>query len=140
MAKNSAETQAPVTPGDEPSSLAPTPTASLPEKPKRKVPKRGTKKRVLGEGEGDYCIFELVADHPVIPRGSMVPIPGIPRFVDTAKAMKWIRNESEDRLTGKQVMIFKACEILSLQLSTKPTVVIQTKPKVTVTRPETSNG
>jgi hypothetical protein len=127
--------------GSPPSGHTSTPTdGEAPPAGKRKVPKRGIKKRVLGEGEGDYCIFELIGDHEVIPRGSLVPIPTIPRFIDTANAMKWIRTESGDLLAGKQVMIFRACEILSLVVQSKPQVVINTKPKVTVTKPETSDG
>lgn len=114
------------------------------QKPERKkIPNRGIRKRVLGEGEGDYCIYEIAGSDSKLPKGALLPIPAIPRFEDTASAMKWIRNESADKLTGKQVMVFRACEILSLTVQHKPTVLIQTKPKVTVTPPkgaETSEG
>jgi hypothetical protein len=113
------------------------------EKPKRKVPNRGVRKRVLGEGEGDYCIAEIIGQNAKLPAGSLVPIPKVPRFTDTMSAIKWIRQESGDLLTGKQVMIYRACEILSLTVQTKPQVVISTKPKVTVSSPtakETSDG
>lgn len=106
----------------------------------RKVPARGTRKRVLGEGEGDFVIHEVMGVDSGMPKGALVPIPTVPRFESTAAAVKWIRNESGDLLAGKQVMIFKACEILSLQITQKPTVVIQSKPKITVSRPETSDG
>lgn len=113
----------------------------LSEGTKRKVPQRGVRKRVLGEGEGDYCVYEILGEGMQAPRGSLVPIPGVPRFVDTAKALHWIRMESGDLLSGKQVMIFRACEILTLRVQAKPTVVIEAKPKVTVQKgPETSNG
>lgn len=101
----------------------------------RSVPARGTRKRVLGQGEGDYCIYEIVgAQHAEIPAGSLLPIPNVPRFTDTVSALKWLRNESGDLLAGKQVMVFRACEILHLQLQQKPTVVIQSKAKVTVNK------
>lgn len=108
----------------------------------RKVPQRGTRKRVLGEGQGDYLIYEMIGDgHPAIPRGSLVPIPQVPQFEDTAKALAWLRNESGDLLSGKQVMVFRACEILSLTVQQQPKVVISSKPKVTVTKaPETSSN
>lgn len=131
------------TPPDEPTGLPPSAPVDAPaDAPteKRKVPNRGIKKRVLGEGEGDYCIFELIGDHEHIPRGSLVPIPTIPRFIDTANAMRWIRQESGDLLAGKQVMVFRACEILSLVVQSKPQVVINSKPKVTVTKPEKSDA
>lgn len=143
MAKKSANSPsqaAEAEPGNPPPTATDTPVDAAAPAEKRKVPNRGIKKRVLGEGEGDYCIFELIGEHPAIPRGSLVPIPEIPRFIDTANAMKWIRTESGDLLAGKQVMIFRACEILNLVVQTKPQVVIQTKPKVTVTKPEKSDA
>jgi hypothetical protein len=120
----------------------PPPPSATPEDPvaERKIPQRGIRKRVLGDGEGDYCIYEIAGPDLNLPKGTLVPIPTIPRFVDTQKALQWIRNESGDLLAGKQVMIFRACEILSLVVQQKPTVVIQSKPKVTVTKPETSSN
>lgn len=102
---------------------------------KQKMPQRGIRRRVLGEGEGDYCIHEIAGQGMPYPRGCLIPIPDVPRFQDTASAMKWIRNESGDLLAGKQVMVFRACEILTLEVQQKPTVVISAKPKVTVTNP-----
>lgn len=119
-----------------------TPTDEAEPTKTKSVKNRGIRKRVLGEGEGDYCIYEI-AEIPNLPKGSLVPIPNVPRFKDTADAMKWIRFQSGDLLAGKQVMVFRACEILTLQVVAKPQVVIATKPKITVTRPdapETSEG
>jgi hypothetical protein len=101
----------------------------------KKVPQRGKRKRVLGDGEGDYCIFELVGAGSELPKGSLIPIPGVPRFEETRDAMKWIQTESKDLLHGKQVMIFRACEILSLVVEAKPVLTIQAKAKKTVTDP-----
>lgn len=111
-------------------------------KPK-KVPQRGVRRRVLGEGEGDYCIYEIAGPESQFPRGALIPVPSVPRFADTGKALQWIRTESGDLLAGKQVMIFRACEVLSLRVQQKPTVVIEAKPKVAVTKPgavEKSDG
>lgn len=105
-------------------------------KKRKKMPQRGIRRRVLGKGEGDYCIYELVGKGSTLPVGAMVPIPGVPQFEDTNKAIRWIKNESGDLLAGKQVMIFRACEIMSLVIQTRPTVVIQSKPKVDVTVPD----
>lgn len=115
------------------------PTLAEPEAPK-KAPNRGIRKRVLGDGEGDYCIYEIAGSDSNLPKGSLLPIPTVPRFTATFLAVKWIKSESGDLLAGKQVMIVKACEILSLQITTKPTIVISCKPKITVTKPEVSNG
>lgn len=114
-----------------------TPSDPVPEAvgEKKKVPQRGIRRRVLGEGEGDYCIYEIAVPGGDLPQGTLIPIPAIPRFEDTNEAIRWIKNESGDLLAGKQVMIFRACEIMSLQIQHKPTVVIQSKPKVTVTAP-----
>jgi hypothetical protein len=139
MAKKLADSPPPAPP-DEPTGTPPQATPPEPTAPKS-VPNRGIRKRVLGEGEGDYCISEIVGENGQgLPRGSLLPLPKVPRFIDTAGALKWIRNESGDLLAGKQVMVFRACEILSLMVESKPTVVIACKPKVTVHRPETSNG
>lgn len=109
------------------------------EVPKKKT-QRGMRKRVLGEGEGDYCIYEINQD-PKLPKGALVPLPGVPRFNDTISAVKWIKFESKDLLTNKQVMIFKACEVLTLQVVTKPTVVLAAKPKISMpAKAETSEG
>jgi len=100
--------------------------------PKKKVPARGTRKRVLGNGEGDYCIYECAASDSDMPKGSLIPIPNVPRFENSLKAMTWIRNESGDTLTGKQVMVFAAKEILDIRVASKPVISITTKPKTEV--------
>lgn len=116
---------------------APTDAPITPPTPKAK----GPRKRVLGEGEGDYLIYEIMGDGAQLPKGTLVPIPKVPQFEDTAKALKWIRNDSGDTLAGKQVMILRACEILSLRIAQRPTVVIEAKPKVAVSSgPEVSSG
>lgn len=117
-----------------------------PKKPRsdkgKKSPKRGTRKRVLGKGEGDYCIYEIAAPGGNMPQGSLIPLPDIPRFEDTVKAVKWIRNESGDLLMGKQIMIFRAMEIMHVRVETKAVVTFDPKPKVIVTDPaqEKSDG
>tara|TARA_R110000803_G_scaffold48198_10_gene100116 strand:- start:10030 stop:10380 length:351 start_codon:yes stop_codon:yes gene_type:complete len=109
-----------------------TPTDSPAAPPKKKVPARGTRKRVLGEGEGDYCIYEIAPSDSDLPKGTLLPIPQIPRFENSLKAMTWIRNESGDKLTGKQVMVFAAKEILDIRVASKPVISITTKPKTEV--------
>jgi len=106
-----------------------TPTDDAAEPGRKKMPKRGIRKRVLGDGEGDYCIYEIAPQGSQLPKGALLPIPEVPRFEETAHAIRWIKNQSGDRLTGKQVMVFKACEILSLQVTTQAVVKIASKPK-----------
>jgi hypothetical protein len=91
---------------------------------------------VLGEGEGDYCIFQMIGQGQDLPAGSLVPIPSVPRFETTAQAERWVRTESGDLLMGKQVMIFKAMEVLRINMQTKPQLVIEKKPRVLVSTPE----
>ena len=88
--------------------------------------------RVLGNGEGDYCIYECAPKGSDMPKGTLIPIAGVPQFENTLAAMTWIRNESGDRLTGKQVMVFAAKEILDIRVQSKPVVSITTKPKTEV--------
>lgn len=124
------------TPTDSPVSVP------IPEQPK-KVPARGKRMRVLDGDQGDYCVYEIAQPGAAkIPAGALLPIPTVPKFKNVADATKWIRNESGDKLSGKQVMIFRACEILSLTVQMKPTVVIQSKPKKVTNQPaaETSEG
>ena len=109
-----------------------TPTDSPVAPPRKKVPARGTRRRVLGKGEGDYCIYECAPSDSDMPKGSLIPIPEVPRFENSLQAMTWIRNESGDKLTGKQVMVFAAKEILDIRVATKPVISITTKPKTEV--------
>lgn len=114
------------------------------EEPRRKVPQRGTRRRVLGEGEGDYCIYEIAPNGSGLPAGSLVPLPTIPRFTSTVEAVRWIRLKSGDLLAGKQLMVLRALEIMHVQVQQAPQVVISAKPKITVTNPKagetSSNG
>lgn len=117
---------------------AETPTDTAPgeaKEPRPKVPQRGIRRRVLGDGEGDFCIYEIAPPSASYPRGTLMPIPGTPRFSDTGSALRWLKNESGDLLAGKQIMIFRACEILTLHVQQKPTVVIESKPKIVVHDP-----
>jgi len=97
--------------------------------PTKKVPQRGQRKRVLDSADGDYCVYEIIPPGNKLPSGSLIPVPKVPTFKDTQAALKWIRNDSGDLLAGKQVMVFRVCEVLSLTVVQKPTVVIAAKPK-----------
>lgn len=98
------------------------------------------RKRVLGDGDGDYMIYEVIGEGMAAPRGSLVPIPGVPQFPDSIRAMKWLRQNSGDKLAGKQVMIFRACEIMTLRIDVSPRITFEAKPKVAPKKVETSNG
>ena len=62
----------------------------------------------------------------------------MPRVEATTEAVRWIKNESGDLLTGKQVMIFRAMEIMTIQVASRPTIEIISKPKVVVNDPTAS--
>lgn len=109
------------------------------KKPKQKVPGRGVRKRVLGQGEGDYCAYEIVPRGSDLPAGSLLPIPEVPRFASSVEAIRWIRNKSGDMLAGKQVMVLKAVEIMTIRVEVRPTVSIESKPKMIVTDPRTES-
>ncbi len=117
--------KAPVTPGDD----------AAPQEP-RKHPTKGRRFRVLGSGEGDYCIYQIAPPESQLPQGCLVPIPEIPRFATAAEAMRWIRADSADLLAGKQVMVFCAYEIMTINVVNKPQVSIERKPKVLIGGPE----
>ncbi len=120
---------APQTPGDD---ATPQQSASHPTK--------GRRFRVLGKGEGDYCIYSIAAPGGQLPPGCLVPIPEVPRFASCAEAMRWIRNDSGDLLAGKQVMVFCAHEILTVTVEPRPQVKIDKKPKIQISGPETVEG
>ena len=107
-------------------------------KPRESIPQRGIRKRVLGKGEGDYCIYQIATSGSDFPAGSLIPIPDVPRFEATTEAVRWIKNESGDLLTGKQVMVFRAMEIMTIQVASRPTIEIISKPKVVVNDPTAS--
>lgn len=109
-------------------------------KPKRKHPSKGRSYRILGEGEGDYCIFEMADKDSQMPGGTLIPIPEVPRFEDTASAMRWVKTDSGDLLMGKQVMIFKAMEIMRINVLQKPQVNIEKKPRILIKTPEVEDG
>lgn len=103
--------------------------------PEPKKRKRGPRKRILGNGEGDYCIYEIAAADSGLPHGSLLPMPNLPRFETTQAAIRWIKTESGDLLTGKQIMILAAKEIMSIQTEVRPTVSITAKPKIAIGDP-----
>lgn len=117
-----------------------TPTDDLTPTPKAKKTKRGNRKRLLGDGEGDYCIYEVIGHGRDIPAGSLLPIPEVPRFVDTVKAVKWIRQHGANLLAGKQVMVLRAMEIMEIQIQTKTQVVIEAKQRKIVADPKTDGA
>ena len=126
------QTNPTATPTDSP----PTPKAKAPAKPKgKRMPRRGIRKRVLGEGEGDHCIYMVAGQNSELPQGSLTPIPNVPRFSSTVEAMRWIRNDSGDLLAGMQLMIFQAKELMNISVVNKPTVQIDMKPKVVINDP-----
>lgn len=116
-----------------------TPTDSEVPQPKPKQV-RGPRRRLLGDGDGDYCIYQVIPQgDPHIPGGSLVPIPGVPRFTDTVKATAWVRKSSGDLLAGKQIMVFRAMEILDIQVRTKTAVVIEAKSRRPAADPKTDD-
>jgi hypothetical protein len=116
----------PVTPTDEPYRLG-----------TGKYPARGTRRRVLGNGEGDYCIYVISQGEEGIPQGCLIPVPGIPRFENTNQARKWIRDDSGDLLANSQVIIFCAKEIINIRAALRQVVELQAKMKLDKPRPKT---
>jgi hypothetical protein len=90
---------------------------------------------VLGEGDGDYCVYEIVPQGARLPAGALLPVPSMPRFLTTQKAVAWLRQYGAELVAGKQVMIFKAMEILDCQSEVKTVLTLATKPKVQVAGP-----
>jgi hypothetical protein len=100
------------------------------EAQKLRVPSRGRRTRVLGEGEGDHCIYIIGDGSSGIPEGCLIPIPNIPRFTTAANAKKWIRLNSGDLLANKQVIIFKALDIINVVVAVRQVMELQAKMKI----------
>ena len=109
-------------------------------KPQASHPTKGRRYRVLGKGEGDYCIYQIAPQGSEFPVGCLIPIPDVPRFESTAEAMRWVRTDSGDKLAGKQIMVFQAMEICTINVVAKPQISIEKKPKIQVSGPETEAG
>lgn len=118
-----------------PEAVLETPGDDTQPQEKASHPTKGRRFRLLGQGEGDYCIYQLAPQESQLPTGCLVPIPDIPRFESTAEALRWIRANSGDLLAGKQVMIFQAMEILSIKVVNQPVVSIKKKQKIQVSGP-----
>jgi hypothetical protein len=100
--------------------------------PRQRIPQRGNRKRVLGNGEGDYCIYVIADGGSGVPRGALVPIDSVPRFVSLAEARRWLMASSGSLLANRQIMIFKAIEVINVAVTTVATVQLIAKVKMTV--------
>ena len=117
------------TPGDDPD----------PPKVLGKKPTAANRYRLFEDGDGDYRIYEITKSDSGMPRGSLVPIGGVPGFLTTYIAKKFITN-SGDKFSGKQLMIFKGLEICSVEVETVSKVGVNYKPKKAVTGPAAGGG
>jgi hypothetical protein len=99
----------------------------------------------MGNGEGDYCIYQIAPQTSNLPSGCLVPIPNVPRFESTAEAKRWIKADSGDLLAKMQVMIVEVKDIGGkdiggIVVQNRPAVAINWKPKIKVSGPETVDG
>jgi hypothetical protein len=113
--------------------------AAATKKPKKRHPQRGKKHRVLGEGEGDYVIAQVIRGHGSIPDGALVPVPGesedrpFLQFEAASHALRWIKNDTTERLGNGEVVIMKICEVMNLgvkQVVQKREIVFKKKVQV----------
>jgi hypothetical protein len=117
-----------------------TPTDEVtPPKAKRKKPTAANRYQLFDDGDGDYRIYEIAKQDSGLPKGSLIPIAGIPGFESTYLARKFINN-SGNKLEGKQMMILKGLEICSVDVQTVTKVGVNFKPKKAVTGPAASGG
>ena len=107
-----------------------TPTDSpTPPKAKRRKPTAANRFQLFDDEEGDYRIYEIAgAGHAPVPKGSLIPIAGVPGFGDMHIAKRFINN-SGNLLEGKQMMIFKGLDICSVDVVTVAKVKVKFKPK-----------
>lgn len=118
-------------PGDEPT---PGP------KPKKKTGrKRGRHGRYLlfDDGHGNYRIYciaddELRSQMGGAPKGTLIPVPDVPGFDTSQKAVTFMR-QSGDKFEGMSCMILKGIHIVRPTINPKPTVELKFKPRKLVT-------
>ena len=97
-----------------------------------KVPQRGIRKRVLGAGEGDYCVMQI-AESKDFPEGTLLLIPGVDRFETAVEAKRWCESTvSGDTLAGKKLMIIKVCDMGHGRLKSEPQFEMEWRPKIAV--------
>lgn len=116
----------------------PTDDPSPPKAPRAK-PTAANRYQLFDDGEGDYRIYEIAAKDSNLPKGALLPIAEVPGFPGTHQARKFINN-SGDRLQGKQMMILKGLEILSVDVVTVSKVSVKMKPKRAVSGPAATTG
>lgn len=117
-----------------------TPTDEVaPPTAKRAKPTAANRYQLFDDGDGDYRIYEIAKADSGLPKGSLIPIAGVPGFPGTYMARKYI-NQSGNLLEGKQMMILKGLEICSVDVQTVTNVAVKFKPKKAITGPAASTG
>lgn len=106
----------------------------------RKHPTKGNRYRVMGNGEGDYCIYQIAPQDSNLPAGCLIPIPNVPRFESTAECKRWIKADSGDLLARMQVMLVQVMDIGGVNVENRPQVTINWKPKIRISGPEHVDG
>ena len=127
-----------VTPGDV--ATLETPGDDAQPKEKKSHPTKGRRFRVMGAGEGDYCIYQITPEGSQLPNGCLIPIPEVPRFESTAEARRWAKHGSGDMLSGKQIIILQVMDIGNCAVEQRPVVTMNWKPKIQISGPETEKG
>lgn len=116
-----------------------TPTDEV-DPPKAKArPARANRFQLFDDGEGDYRIYQIAPAESGMPKGSLMPIAGVPGFRDGQLARKFINN-SGNLFQGKQLMILKGLEICFVEVQTITKVGVKFKPRKAVTGPAASGG
>lgn len=117
-----------------------TPGDDAQAKEKKSHPTKGRRFRVMGKGEGDYCIYAIATPGGQLPEGCLIPIPEVPRFESTADARRWAKHGSGDLLAGKQIIIIQVMDIGNCAVEQRPVVTMNWKPKIQISGPETEAG
>lgn len=117
-----------------------TPTDDVaPPKAKAKKPTAANRYQLFDDGAGDYRIYEIAKQETGLPKGSLVPIAEVPGFDSSYLAKRFITN-SGSLLEGKQLMVLKGLDILSVDVQTVSKVSVNFKPKKAVGGPAATTG
>jgi hypothetical protein len=99
---------------------------------KRRTPRRY---RLFDDGAGDFRIYEIIGPgHKTLPQGTLAPIPEFTGYENAIVAKKALRTHG-DKLQGKSVIVLRGVEIVRVEVETKPTITITSKPRKQVSGP-----
>lgn len=92
----------------------------------RKMPQRG--KRWRNYEDGDYVVEQVAPDGSDLPKGCLIPLPGVGTFESVREALTWIKN-SGDVVSGMQLRVAKVQRVIQARTRKSVEVELVEKPR-----------